>query len=100
MPVPVLRFAADERAGTTLVLWRECFEVPGMVLADRMGCLKDDVVVPAAEYVRFAGHYGFRPDLCQAAARIEKGSWSTWPPAAFSLAFRSLSVMPSMGVIP
>ena len=46
--------------------WRmlaECFEVlggvPGKVLADRMGCLKGgvvaNVVVPTAEYVRFAG---------------------------------------------
>jgi hypothetical protein len=49
----------------------ECFEVPGTVLADRMGCLKGgvvaNVVVPAPEYLRFAAHYGFRPDFCQAA---------------------------------
>jgi hypothetical protein len=34
--------------------------VPSVVLADRMGCLKGgvvaNVVVPAPEYVRFAGH--------------------------------------------
>jgi hypothetical protein len=34
-----VRFAADERAGTTLALLAECFEVigevPGKVLADR-----------------------------------------------------------------
>ncbi|MEU8118637.1 hypothetical protein AB0C21_07990 [Spirillospora sp. NPDC049024] len=42
-----------------------------MVLADRMGCLKGGVVankvVPTADYVRFAAHYGFRPDSCKAA---------------------------------
>ena len=70
-----VRFAADERAATTLALLAECFEVlggvPGKVLADRMGCLKGgvvaNIVVPTAEYVRFAGHYGFRPDFCEAA---------------------------------
>ena len=43
-----VRFAADERAETTLALLAECFEVlggvPGKVLADRMGCLKGGVV--------------------------------------------------------
>ena len=47
------------------------------MLADRMGCLKGgvvaDVVVPTAEYVRFAGHYGFRPDFCQAHDPESKG---------------------------
>ena len=70
-----VRFAADERAETTLAMLAECFEVlggvPGKVLADRMGCLKGgvvaNVVVPTAEYVRFAAHYGFRPDFCEAA---------------------------------
>jgi hypothetical protein len=70
-----VRFAADERSGTTLALLAECFEilggVPGTVLADRMGCLKGgvvaNVVVPAPEYLRIAAHYGFRPDFCQAA---------------------------------
>jgi hypothetical protein len=59
-----VRFAADERAATTLGLLAECFEilggVPGKVLAGRMGCLKGgvvaNVVVPTAEYVRFAAH--------------------------------------------
>src|SRR5882724_10793223 len=59
----------------------ECSEilggVPGKVLADRMGCLKGgvvaNVVVPAPEYVRFAGHYGFRPDFCEAADPESKG---------------------------
>ena len=76
-----VRFAADERAATTLAMLAECFEVlggvPGKVLADRMGCLKGgvvaNVVVPTAEYVRFAGHYGFRPDFCEAADPESKG---------------------------
>ncbi len=79
--VRFVRFAADERAATTMALLAECFEVlggvPGTVLADRMGCLKGgvvaNVVVPTAEYVRFAGHYGFRPDFCQAADPESKG---------------------------
>jgi transposase len=79
--VRFVRFARDERAETTLALLAECFEVlggvPGTVLADRMGCLKGNVVanvvVPTAEYVRFAGHYGFRPDFCQAADPESKG---------------------------
>jgi Integrase core domain len=76
-----VRFAADERAETTLAMLAECFEVPGgvpgKVLADRMGCLKGgvvaNVVVPTAEYVRFAGHYGFRPDFCEAPDPESKG---------------------------
>ena len=81
-----MRFAADERAETTLAMLAECFEVlggvPGKVLADRMGCLKGgvvaNVVVPTPEYVRFAAHYGFRPDFCEAATRSRRGSWRTW----------------------
>jgi transposase len=76
-----VRFAHDERAATTLGMLAECFEVlggvPGKVLADRMGCLKGgvvaNVVVPTAEYVRFAAHYGFRPDFCEAADPESKG---------------------------
>jgi transposase len=76
-----VRFAADERSATTLAMLAECFEilggVPGKVLADRMGCLKGgvvaSVVVPTGEYVRFAGHYGFRPDFCEAADPESKG---------------------------
>ena len=79
--VRFVRFARDERAETTLSMLAECFEVlggvPGTVLADRMGCLKGgvvaDVVVPSPEYVRFAGHYGFRPDFCRAADPESKG---------------------------
>lgn len=76
-----VRFAADETAATTLRLLADCFEVlggvPTTVLADRMGCLKAgvvaDVVVPTAEYVRFATHYGFRPDFCKGADPESKG---------------------------
>ncbi|MBI4939655.1 MAG: IS21 family transposase [Actinobacteria bacterium] len=76
-----VRFAADEKSTTTLGMLAECFEVlggvPATVLADRMGCLKAavvaDVVVPTADYVRFATHYGFRPDFCRAADPESKG---------------------------
>src|ERR1022692_1432685 len=79
--VRFVRFAADERAETTLAMLAECFEVlggvPGKVLAHRMGCLKGgvvaNVVVPAPEYLRFAAHYGFRPDFCEAADPESKG---------------------------
>ena len=79
--VRFVRFAADERSETTLAMLAECFEVlggvPGVVLADRMGCLKGgvvaNVVVPAPEYVRFAAHYGFRPDFCEAHDPESKG---------------------------
>jgi transposase len=79
--VRFVRFAADEKAATTLGLLAECFEVlggvPKTVLADRMGCLKAgvvaNVVVPTAEYVRFATHYGFRPDFCEAHDPESKG---------------------------
>jgi len=79
--VRFIRFAEDERADTTLALLAECFEtlggVPGVVLADRMGCLKGgvvaDKVIPTPDYVRFAVHYGFRPDFCQGADPESKG---------------------------
>ena len=54
-----VRFAADEKAATTLALLAECFEilggVPKTVLADRMGCLKSGVV---------AERGGADPGLC------------------------------------
>jgi transposase len=79
--VRFVRFAADERAATTLSLLAECFEtlggVPKVVLADRMACLKADVVadrvVPTPDYVRFASHYRFRPDFCHGADPESKG---------------------------
>ena len=76
-----VRFAADEKAATTLGLLADCLEalggVPSTVLADRMGCLKGgvvaNVVVPTPEYVRFATHYRFRPDFCEAGDPESKG---------------------------
>lgn len=76
-----VRFAADEKATTTLGFLAECFEelggVPKVVLADRMGCLKGgvvaNVVVPTPGYVRFATQYRFRPDFCEAADPESKG---------------------------
>jgi len=77
-----VRFTRDETLETTLRLLAECFEaaggVPGEVLADRMGCLKGgvvaNVVVPTAAYVRFATHYRFRPDFCEAKDPESKGA--------------------------
>jgi hypothetical protein len=74
-------FATDERAETTLAMLAECLEelggVPKVVLSDRMGCLTGgvvaNVVVPTADYVRFATHYGFRPDFCEGADPESKG---------------------------
>jgi transposase len=79
--VRFVRFAANETAQTTFAMLAECFEViggvPKVVLADRMGCLKGGVVmnlvVPTPDYVRFATHYGFRPDFCEAHDPESKG---------------------------
>lgn len=79
--VRFVRFADNEQAETTFGLLVECFEalggVPKVVLADRMGCLKAgvvaNVVIPTPAYVRFATHYGFRPDFCEAADPESKG---------------------------
>jgi hypothetical protein len=79
--VRFVRFAADERAQTTMAMLAECFEVlggvPRVVLADRMACLRGgvvaDVVVPTPDYVRFATHYRFRPDFCHAHDPASKG---------------------------
>ena len=77
-----VRFTRDETLETTLRLLAECFEtaggVPAEVLADRMGCLKGgvvaNVVVPTAQHVRFAAHYRFRPDFCEARDPESKGA--------------------------
>jgi transposase len=74
-------FATDQRASTTLALIAEAFAAIGgsatRVLADRMACLKGgvvaNVVIPTAEYVRLAGHYGFAPDFCHANDPQSKG---------------------------
>ncbi len=79
--VRFVRFADNERADTTMRLLAECFEViggvPKVVLTDRMGCVKGgvvaDVVIPTPDYVRFATHYRFRPDFCQARDPQSKG---------------------------
>jgi transposase len=76
-----VRFARDETAASTMAMLAECFEMiggaPAKVLADRMGCLKGgvvaNVVIPTPDYVRFATHYGFRPDFCQPADPESKG---------------------------
>lgn len=79
--VRFVRFATDEKAATTFAMLAECFEVLGgvarVVLADRMGCLKGgvvaNVVIPTPDYVRFATHYGFRPDFCEGHDPESKG---------------------------
>jgi transposase len=76
-----VRFAADRRRETVLALLAECFEqaggVPAVVLSDRMAGLRAStvasLVVPHADYVRFALRYGFRPDFCEAADPQSKG---------------------------
>jgi transposase len=76
-----VRFATDQTRVTTLRLLAECFAeldgVPGVVLTDRMGCLKAgtvaNVVVPHPEYVQVALWYGFQPDFCEAADPESKG---------------------------
>jgi hypothetical protein len=76
-----VRFAADQRASTTLALIAEALAaiggVPARVLADRMACLKGgvvaNVVVPTPDYVRLASHYGFAPDFCHAHDPQSKG---------------------------
>lgn len=76
-----VRVARDQKVATTMRFLAECFETiggtPKVVLADRMGCLKGGVVanvmVPTPEYVRFATHFGFRPDFCEAADPESKG---------------------------
>ena len=74
-------FADNQRADTTFAALAACFEalggVPATVLSDRMGCLKGatvaGLVVPTADYVRFATHYGFRPDFCEGNDPESKG---------------------------
>lgn len=74
-------FADNLRADTTMTALAACFEelggVPATVLTDRMGCLKGatvaGLVVPTADYVRFATHYRFRPDFCEGNDPASKG---------------------------
>ncbi len=74
-------FADNLGSDATLAGLAACFEelggVPKTALTDRMGCLKGGtvagVVVPTADYVRFATHYGFRPDFCEGQDPESKG---------------------------
>ena len=74
-------FADNLGAEATMAALARCFEylggVPKTALTDRMGCLKGDtmagLVVPTPAYVRFAAHYGFRPDFCEGADPESKG---------------------------
>ena len=76
-----VRFAADQKASTTLAMVADALAaiggVPAKILADRMGCLKGgvvaNVVVPTPDYVRFASHYGFSPDFCHGSDPQSKG---------------------------
>jgi transposase len=74
-------FADNLGAEATMTGLARCFEylgaVPKTALTDRMGCLKGasvaGLVVPTPAYVRFATHYGFRPDFCEGADPESKG---------------------------
>src|SRR3984957_8349216 len=71
--VRFVAFADNLGAEATMACLAECFEafggVPRVALTDRMGCLKGGtvagLVIPTPAYVRFATHYGFRPDFCE-----------------------------------
>ena len=74
-------FTDNLGAEATMEALAECFEriggVPKTALTDRMGCLKGGtvagLVIPTPAYVRFATHYGFRPDFCEGADPESKG---------------------------
>jgi len=74
-------FTDNLGAEATMAALAECFEtfggVPRVALTDRMGCLKGGtvagLVIPTPAYVRFATHYGFRPDFCEGADPESKG---------------------------
>ena len=79
--VRFVSFADNLGAESTMTALARCFEylgaVPQTALTDRMGCLKGDtvagLVIPTPAYVRFATHYGFRPDFCEGADPESKG---------------------------
>jgi transposase len=79
--VRFVSFADNLGADATMTALAECFEyiggVPKTALTDRMGCLKGGtvagLVIPTPAYVRFATHYGFRPDFCEGADPESKG---------------------------
>ena len=84
--VRFVRFAADERAETTLAMLAECFEalggVPGKVLADRMGCLKGgvvaNVVVPTPSTCGSPAITGSGPISARPRIPSRRGSSRTW----------------------
>jgi transposase len=84
--VRFVHFADNLGADSTMNALARCFEyvgaVPRAALTDRMGCLKAGtvagLVIPTPAYVRFATHYGFRPDFCEGADPESKGWWRTW----------------------
>ncbi|MGH9060145.1 MAG: IS21 family transposase, partial [Acidimicrobiales bacterium] len=79
--VRFVMFADNLGAEATMACLAECFDsfggVPRVALTDRMGCLKGGtvagLVIPTPAYVRFATHYGFRPDFCEGADPESKG---------------------------
>ena len=74
-------FADNERATTTFTALGRVLRGVGRCPQDGAvgsdGCLKGatvaGVVVPTADYVRFATHYGFRPDFCEGQDSESKG---------------------------
>jgi transposase len=74
-------FSDNLGAESTMTALARCFDyigaVPKTALTDRMGCLKGGtvagLVIPTPAYVRFATHYGFRPDFCEGADPESKG---------------------------
>ena len=62
------------------------------VLADRMGCLKGgvvaNVVIPTAEYVRLASHYGFGPDFCHANDPHEEHDFGSFEAEGHTIFFK------------
>ncbi len=81
-----VRFAADEKASTTLRLLAECFELLGgvlaTVLADRMGCLKAgvvaNVVVPTRTMCGSPPRTASGRTSARRRIRNQRGLWSIW----------------------
>jgi transposase len=84
--VRFVRFADNERADTTLALLAECFDilggVPGVVLADRMGCLKGGWSrtrsCPPPSTCVSPRTMGSGPTSARPRTRSRRGSWRTW----------------------
>jgi hypothetical protein len=83
--VRFVRFADNERADTTLALLAECFDtlggVPGVVLADRMGCLKGGVATrscPPRSTCASPRTTGSGPTSARPPTRSRRALWRTW----------------------